>query len=353
MKSILTLLLFMSLLFGDGVEKKVGQMIMVGFHGVSKDDSWTQRVAKQLKEGKIGGVVFYGYNIEVPEQFSDLTNHLKKSSPQALFALDEEGGRVQRLAESKGFIDFPSAKYVAKNLSKERAYSLYTKMAQELKKYGVNYNFAPVVDLDIDPDSPAIGALDRSYSSSVKKVVEFSEAFIEAHKKEGVITSLKHFPGHGSARGDTHKGITDVTGLWSEIELEPFRELIDKGLAKSIMSAHIIDRSVDTLPASLSKKWLDKLRVDMEYKGVIISDDLQMGAIAKEFSLEETVIKAINAGNDIILFSNYFSPDPELPEKVAKIIKDALRSGEVSRSQIEASIKRIEKLKRATYPSSL
>eukprot|EP01022_Parablepharisma_sp_SALTPOND_P013665 TRINITY_DN18349_c0_g2_i1.p3 TRINITY_DN18349_c0_g2~~TRINITY_DN18349_c0_g2_i1.p3 ORF type:complete len:356 (-),score=40.55 TRINITY_DN18349_c0_g2_i1:2400-3467(-) len=346
MRFVFTMLIFTTLLFADSINEKIGQMIVVGFHGVSKNDSWTQKIAKQLERGEIGGVVFYGYNIESPEQLLGLTDYLKKSNPQALFALDEEGGRVQRLARKKGFSEFPSAKYVANNLTPKQAFSIYQSMAKELKKYGINYNFAPVVDVDINPNSPAIGALDRSYSAKVKEVVSYAEVFIKAHKKEGVLTSLKHFPGHGSAKSDTHKGITDVTGLWSELELEPFSNLVDKKLAQSIMSAHIIDRSVDSLPASLSKKWLDKLRDDMGYDGVIISDDMQMGAIAKEFSLKDTVIKAINAGNDILLFSNYFSPDPELPKKVAKIIKDALKQGEIKKSQIENSFKRIEKFKK-------
>ncbi|MFP4486619.1 MAG: glycoside hydrolase family 3 N-terminal domain-containing protein [Campylobacterales bacterium] len=341
-KYIFMLLLFVGVAFGNQIESKIGQMVMVGFHGVSQDDEWTQKIAQQLKDEKIVGVVFYGYNIEGTEQFKELVEYLRDYDNKALYALDEEGGKVQRLVSSKGFENFPSAEYVADNLSIDEAYSLYTKIALELKKYGINYNFAPVVDLNVNPSSPAIGALHRSYSEDVEKVVEFSAEFIKAHKSKGVLTSLKHFPGHGSAMGDTHKGITDVTGLWSEIELEPFKRLIDKNLAESIMSAHIIDRRVDELPASLSKKWLDKLRVDMGYDGVIISDDLQMGAIAKEFSLEETVIKAINAGNDILLFSNYFNPDPDLPEKVTKIIKKALTEGRISKAQIEKSLKRIE-----------
>lgn len=327
------------------IGSRLGQMLLVGFHGSEPSDAWTKKIAVQLQDGTIGGVIFYGYNIESPEQFKRLVQFLAINSTNALFALDEEGGKVQRLAKEKGFGDYPSPATVSKKYSPKEAYDIYKTMAKELKEYGINYNLAPVVDININLDSPIIGGLGRSFGKNSLRVTRYAKEFIKAHDSEGVLTSLKHFPGHGSAKGDTHKGLTDVSEVWQEEELEPFANLIDAGLARSIMSAHVINRNIDSLPASLSQAHIGILRGHLGYDGVVISDDLQMGAIAKEHTLKETVIKAINAGNDMLIFSNYFDPSEETPQIVLSIIKEALASGEIERDRIKEAIARIEKMK--------
>lgn len=345
MRSLTVLLLLVFPLFSRGLEDRLGEMLMVGFHGIGTEEAWTQKIASQLKERKIGGVIFYGYNVKDPEQFKKLTAFLKSASKNALLALDEEGGTVERLTSAKGFEGFPTAGIVARDDTPQEAYALYLKMAKELKQYNINYNFAPVVDVNLNPNSPIIGSLGRSFGKTPETVIQYAKELIKAHDKAGVLTCLKHFPGHGSATGDTHKGLTDVTQVWQKEELMPFKKLIKQGFARSIMSAHILNQNIDTLPASLSKKTINILRKDLGYNGVVISDDLQMGAIAKEYSLKETVIKAINAGNDILLFSNYFNPQQDLPEQVLKIMQTALKDGTIKKTNIIRSLERIEKMK--------
>lgn len=323
----------------------IGEMIMIGFRGVNSDDNWTIRVASEIENKTIGGVVFYAYNIENKTQFKNLTNYFISKSKTVLLSIDEEGGKVQRLAPSKGFTGYQTAQYIAQNSSEQEAYNEYLSMAKQLKEYNINYNFAPVVDLSINKESPIIAQLGRSYSDNPQTVANYAEQLIIAHNKAGVLTSLKHFPGHGSAAGDTHKGLTDATAVWQEKELEPYKLLINQNLANSIMVSHIVNQNIDTKPASLSKKTIDILRNNLNYDGVVISDDLQMGAIANEYDLKFVVVEAINAGNDILLFSNYFNPRPELATDVKNIIIQAINDGTISKENVLKSIQRIKKMK--------
>jgi beta-N-acetylhexosaminidase len=171
---------------------------------------------------------------------------------------------------------------------------------------------------------------------------------MKAVRDNGMLSCLKHFPGHGSAANDSHLGLTDVTKTWVSSELEPYRMLIKKNNIHSVMSSHIYNATIDSLyPASLSPNFIEKkLRKELNYNGVVISDDLQMGAISNYYSLEEIVIQSINAGNDILIFSQYFNPDIKLPEKVVQIIKDAVKSGKISEQRINESFERIIKLKK-------
>jgi beta-N-acetylhexosaminidase len=329
------------------LEEMIGQMVMVGFHGTAPEDEWPVQLNTQIEAGLVGGVIFYGYNIIDPDQTRTLiaSLHERASAPGLWMALDQEGGQVQRLTATKGFNDYHSAAEVAATLSASEAHEHYRQMACEVRDFGFNFNFAPVVDLHLNPDSPAIGGLDRSFGAAVEPVVSYAAEAIKAHHGCGVLTSLKHFPGHGSAGSDSHKGLTDVTETFQPVELAPYEALIAQGLADSVMIAHVIDRRIDTLPASLSKAHIDRLR-GMGFSGVVISDDLQMGAIANYFDFEETVLHAIEAGNDLLIFSNYFDPDPEIPHKVQRIVKEAIAAGRISRERIEESYRRVVALKK-------
>ncbi len=328
------------------LEEMLGQMVMVGFHGTMADEPWPLQLREQIESGLVGGVILYGYNIENPDQTGRLVAALRQpGQARALWvALDQEGGRVQRLRASKGFSDYLAASEVAATLSAQEAYDHYYQMACELRAFGFDFNFAPVVDLNLNPDSPAIGALGRSYGDHLETVVEYAGAAIEAHRDCGVRSSLKHFPGHGSAGEDSHLGLTDVTKSFRAVELEPYRKLLKRNQVDSVMIAHVVDRRIDTLPASLSVRHIDRLR-SMGFEGVVISDDLQMGAIANYFDFEETVLHAIEAGNDLLIFSNYFDPDPEIPHRVQRIVKEAIAAGRLKPQQIEESYRRIKALK--------
>ena len=222
--------------------------------------------------------------------------------------------------------------------------------AEELHELGINWNLAPVVDVNVFPESPAIGALERSFSDDPDVVAAHARAFAEAHAAAGVISSLKHFPGHGSAVGDTHLGVTDVTASFvREDELAPYRRLIEDGYDDAVMTAHIVNRDLDPTgrPATLSTAIVTGLlREELGFKGVILSDDMQMGAIVEEYSLERTAVEAVKAGVDVILIANQLSDDTTEVYRVKQAILDAVADGEISEDRIYESVDRILELKR-------
>jgi beta-N-acetylhexosaminidase len=334
------------------IEKKIGQMVMIGFQGTSIERDGNGRLrslVEQIKNEEIGGVILYSRNIKNKNQLQRLTKNLSSlSASYPLFiSIDQEGGQVSRLKKKQGFKRFPSAKKVA-GMNIDDASILYKDMAFMLKDVGINLNFAPVVDLDINSNSLAIGKVGRSYSKEPNKVAMYAKALILAHSSAKVVTVIKHFPGHGSAADDTHLGFVDVTNSWLEEELEPYRLLIKENFVDMVMSSHVFQANIDDVyPASLSVEHIENLlRFDIGYDGVVITDDLQMGAISKFYDLKEIVIQSINAGNDILLFSNSFKLDKDLPKKVRAIISNAIDTGELDEEQISRSFARILRLKR-------
>ncbi len=332
-------------------DKKIGQMIMTGFQGTKSSDKDVKKLLKYIKKGQITGVLLLKYNIENPNQLKVLVSQLKTAADDnlpLLIAVDEEGGKVQRLSSSNGFHDFPSAKVIAQNNTPQQAREIYSDMAEMLKETGINLNLAPCVDID-NPNSPAIGKKERSFSDDTAKIVNYSEQFIDAHNEKHVLTALKHFPGHGSALADTHLDFTNVTNTWNERELEPYSELINKNKASVIMSAHVFNKNIDDkYPASLSYEFVQKiLREQLGFSGTVITDDLQMGAVSKNYGFEETIINAVNSGSDILLFANYFKPDVKIPVKVKNIILKAVKNNKIKKERIEESYRRIKSLKEA------
>lgn len=345
------------------LEQKIGQMVVMGFAGTSPNDQSVQETIEQIKNGKLGGVIFYSYNIINPVQTSALTAAFSEAAgtiwPAFPIALDQEGGLVQRLSGINGFVSTPSAEKVAQTYSPKEAYSLYRRMAAMIKKAGFTWNLAPVVDLRGNPDdpekkpgSPIIGGMERSFSDQPQIVVEYASAFIRAHRDEGIQTTLKHFPGHGLASGDSHAGLAHINDNSRLLERAPFSALIRAGLADSIMAAHLVDFQVDPdNPVTLSPGFLVReLRQAENFNGLIISDDLDMGAILKYYSFKDAVVKAILAGNDVLLFSNNpaaaknvsgFQPDYHVAEKVIEVVKAAISSGILTESRIEESWRRI------------
>ncbi len=337
------------------LEHKIGQMLMVGFHGTSAPES--SQICKDIKRYNLGAVILFDYNpvnkkkpknIATKKQLTTLTKELQECSKDSklLIAVDQEGGRVQRLKSKYGFSgNFPKASDVAK-MNKSQIKKTYIEMSKELKSVGINYDLAPVVDLDINKKNHVIHGLGRSYGSNPEKVAEYAKIFIKAMHENDVLTSIKHFPGHGSSEGDTHKGFVDVTKLWKEKELEPYRLLKDD--ADTVMVAHVFNKNLDpSRPASLSYATITrKLRGDLGYKGVVITDDLQMGAISKKYKLREILKLAIGAGNDILLIGNQLDPrktvsTKELIETIVSLEKD----DDEMIKRINKSYNRIQKLK--------
>jgi beta-N-acetylhexosaminidase len=215
---------------------------------------------------------------------------------------------------------------------------------------GININFAPVVDLATNPDNPIIAKYGRAFSAKEDSVTLMAKEFIRQHHKYNVLTSLKHFPGHGSSKADTHLGIADVTTTWNEKELIPYSELIDSGYVDAVMTSHIVNKSLDAAgnPGTLSRDIIEGiLRKRLKFDGVVFSDDMQMHAITKHYGLEEAIKLAVNAGVDIMTFSNNISGTEERTvDKVHQIIKAFVQKGDIPIARIDQSYRRIVKLKK-------
>jgi len=337
------------------LKDQVGQMLLVGFRGTEIADN--SPFAKMLYELNLGGVVLFDYdvpsqsfprNILNAEQTQKLVADLQKSAKtRLLVAVDAEGGRIKRLKKKYGFLEIPSAQEMGTK-SYTECLDIYRTLAQQLQALGFNLNLAPVVDLNLNPQNPVIGSLERSFSGEPQKVAECAAAFITAHREKKLITTLKHFPGHGSSREDSHLGLVDITRTYKAMELQPFRDLIQKNLVDTIMTAHIMKRKNDPkVPATLSEELIQSiLRGKLEFPGVVISDDMQMGAITENYGFAEALILAINAGCDLIaLANNAKSYDETLPLRAHGIIIDAVKTGKITRQRIEDANTRIKLLK--------
>lgn len=333
------------------VQKQIGQMIIFGF-----DESVLPKnsaIANAITQYDLGGVILFDRfyedkhrikNVQSSQQLKHLTQQLKTLSPSLLISIDQEGGKVQRLKEVDGFLKTPNAKEIA-NLNEKQAKEAYVNLAKELKENGINTNFAPVVDLALNKDNTVIYQLGRSYSNEPQKVALYASLFIEALKQEGVLSVLKHFPGHGSSLNDSHKGFVDVTQTWSKMELEPFKLLLKNNSIDMIMTAHIFNAHLDEhYPATLSYNTNTKLlRNTLGYEGIIISDDLQMKAISEHYTLKETVTLAINSGVDILLFGNQLGKQDM--NELIDTIYEQIKANKIPYERILQSNQRIRTLK--------
>lgn len=337
------------------LEQKIAQMLMVGFRGLTLDES--NYIVRDIREHRIGGIILfdrdaklktYGRNITSPVQLQALTASLQALSATPLFiAVDQEGGKVVRLKESYGFPPTVTAQYLG-TLNNPAITRMYAdSIGATLATNGLNMNFAPVVDLNINPQSPAIGALERSFSADPTIVTNHARIFVETHDKNRVSTCFKHFPGHGSATVDSHLGFVDVTDTWSAIELEPYRNLINEGNCRMVMTAHVFNRHIDPdLPATLSKPFITgMLREQLGFDGVVVTDDLQMQGLTQFFDYKTIVEKSILAGVDIILVSNNLDYNPEITPTTISHVKELVRTGKITEQRIHASYQRIMAMK--------
>lgn len=348
------------------LKEKIGQMLLFGFKGTElhQDDS----IVRALQAQQVGGVILYDYdfqtgtydhNIKSPEQLQHLTQQLQNYTKQAaetrrnnlfplLIGIDYEGGKVNRLKENYGFPKTFSAAEIGM-LSVEEAEQSAQQMADTLNAMGINLNFAPVVDVNVNPESPVIGKIGRSFSADPKKVIEYSAIFSKAYQEHGILCSYKHFPGHGSATGDTHLGFVDVTDTWKSLELDPYRSLLSQPYScPLVMTAHVVHFGLDSkgYPASISVAITqDLLRQQLSFNGVVITDDMQMKAITDHFGLSDAIISAINAGADILVFSNQLVQTPQDPAEIVEMIYQDVMTGKIRQSRIEEAYQRIIRLK--------
>ena len=334
------------------LEEMAGQMILVGFEGNDPTDAGVQSIVSDLKAGRLGGVMYLKKNVANLETVRDMNGVFRAASPDLLpfITLDQEGGAVERLTRDVGFDEIPSAEAIAASTSPEQAEVIYGRMAKGIAEQGFSVNFGPVADLNINPDNQIIARFGRSYSADPTVVIDYDAAFVRAHRDAGLATALKHFPGHGSSTADSHEGFVDISRTWSSQELLPYRVLIDQDMADMVMVGHLYHSEFANddgeTPSSLSQRWIEGvLREELGFDGVVISDDLEMGAIREHFGLEETVVKAVRAGMDILLFSNTADYRPGLAQEVLDILMDEAADDPAFAARIEESYRRIEALK--------
>lgn len=330
-------------------------MLMVGFRGLTlrPDDPIREAIASH----RLGNTVVYDYdvaldspirNIEGPEQLRALTQQLQDLAPTPmLIAVDQEGGIITRLDAANGFDASPSHQTLGQIGDPEFTLEAAGAIAASLSTMGLNLNFAPVVDVNVNPDNPIIGGLERSFSADPEEVADQALAYIEAHHERGVLCTLKHFPGHGSSLDDSHEGFVDVTELWSRDELIPFARIIDAGQADAVMTAHIFNAELDPeYPATLSERTISGiLRDEMGYGGVVISDDMQMGAIRDHYGFETAIELAVKAGADIVVVANNTVFDPDAATLAFDTVLSAVAEGRITESRIHESYQRIMSLK--------
>ncbi|HOR01433.1 MAG TPA: glycoside hydrolase family 3 N-terminal domain-containing protein [Anaerolineae bacterium] len=337
------------------LEARIGQMLLVGFRGPAVTPSDT--IVRDIAERHLGGVVLFDYdvpsgrplrNVQSPEQLQALVATLHEAAEEPLLvAVDQEGGHVSRLNERHGFPATMPAEHLGRLGDLQVTHDQAGSMAATLAGMGINLNLAPVVDLRLNPENPIIARYERAFSADPEVVAAQALAFIAAHHEQGVLTTLKHFPGHGSSQGDSHLGLVDVTHTWSRVELEPYARIIAAGAADAVMTAHVFNANLDPeCPATLSPATITGLlRGELGYDGVVISDDMQMGAIAQQYGFEEAIRRAIAAGVDILAFSNNLAYDEAIATRAVAAIVGLVRSGAISEARIGESYQRIRRLK--------
>ncbi len=337
----------------DSLDLKIGQMIMIGIGdrtSLNSDDALVQ----ELAQGKVGGVVLFEKNISSTNSkaaLQSLITNLKKHSLLPLFvSIDEEGGRVHRLKSKYGFFDIPSAADLGRINNLDTTLAHHRRLAALLSELGINLNYAPVVDMAVNPNNTVIVKNERSFGNDGDIVTRHAEQVIKAHHEYGILTVLKHFPGHGSSTTDSHYGIVDVTKTWQLRELIPYDQLIRTRHYDGLMTAHIINQRWDAsrLPATLSKSVITTLlRTILDYPGPVFSDDMQMQAISDHYGFENAIALAINAGVDVLMFANTLpSQDKHVSaSQVHGTIKKLLKENKINESRINESYRRIQEMK--------
>ena len=343
----------------DPARLRIADLLLVGFTGTQV--AGNEEVRRLVCEVKVGGLLLFERytsgqprNMVSPEQVATLTRDLQalaaRCAGRPLFiAVDAEGGRVMRLSPRLGYPPTLSAQDLGERDDPAVTEAEARRMGLMLREAGINWNLAPVVDVAVNPTNPAVVALGRTYSADPARVSAQARAFVQGMHEAGVLTALKHFPGHGSSRSDSHQGFTDVTDTADlSVELRPYRALIAAGMADSVMTAHVFNRGLDPWdPATLSRFTVRRvLRGWLHYDGVAVSDDLLMGAIAQHYGLEDAAVLALGAGVDVLLISqNTGRVDDRAAERVVAAITRAIADGRLSETAVTAAVHRVDILR--------
>ncbi|MGH7176225.1 MAG: beta-N-acetylhexosaminidase [Tepidisphaeraceae bacterium] len=318
------------------LERRAARMLCVGFDGKTPTDELRRLIARG-----VSGVVLLARNCGAPTQVRELVTQVKDIADRPfLTCIDHEGGRVMRLGD--GFTRLPSARQLGRDSSGAAAREAARTMARELSACGIDMNFAPVMDIDTNPNNPVIG--DRSFGDDPNVVARLGCAMIEQMQRGGLLACAKHFPGHGDTSIDSHLDLPsldhDMARL-RRIELVPFVSAIEAGVS-AIMTAHVVFRSIDpTVPATMSRPVVDGLlRKEFGFAGVVISDDLEMKAIVDHFGIETAVVRGALAGVDLFLICH----TPQYQHLAIEALVKAVERGEVPRERLEQSARRLDAL---------
>lgn len=332
------------------LNEKIGQIFIVAPEHLRENKNlpysatvWDDNLSAALKKYPAGGIIRFAGNISTPEQVLEYNEKMQAASKIPLFtAIDEEGGRVARIGGNSAFdvTRYPGMESIGNTGETKNAYEVGKTIGAYLKKYGFNLDFAPVADINTNPENRVIG--NRAFGSTPELVSDMVGAAIDGFHDSDMITCIKHFPGHGDTKGDTHTGYVSVSKTWDELkkcELIPFEKNSDK--TDLIMLAHITMPNItqDGLPASLSKEIVTgKLRNELGFDGVITTDSLGMGAITQHYTSSESAVNAFSAGVDIILMpANYF--------EAYRGIQNAVNNGTITEERLNESVMRILSLK--------
>lgn len=338
----------------------VGDLLLVGFRGTQVEGN--DEIRSLVCDVKVGGVILFERdaatgtprNVVSPEQVGRLTRDLQALALQCtgrplLIAADNEGGAVMRLSARLGYLPSPSARELGAAGDLALTELEARRMGGTLREAGINWNLAPVVDVAVNPANPVIVAPGRAYSTDADRVTAQARAFITGMHAAGILTALKHFPGHGSSRADSHAGFTDVTDTADPaVELAPYRALIAEGLADSVMTAHVFNRRLDPWdPATLSRFTVNRiLRGWLGYRGVVVSDDLLMGAIIQNYGLEEAAVLALAGGVDVLLVShNTGRIEDRAAQRVVTAVERAMAGGKLSPARVADALAHVDALR--------
>ncbi|MEK3979862.1 beta-N-acetylhexosaminidase [Psychrobacillus sp. FSL K6-2836] len=323
------------------LEEKVGQMIFAGIKGTVI----TNETKKIISTHQVGGIILFKDNLKNADQSVSLLNSIKeeniKNKVPLFLGVDEEGGRVARLPD---LTKLPTSEYLGKQNDAALSYNIGKLLGKELSAFGFNLDFAPVLDINSNPDNPIIG--DRSFGTDAEIVSKLGLQLMKGIQSEQVISVVKHFPGHGDTAVDSHKELPIIQKSLADLhalELIPFTRAIEQGV-EVIMMGHILLPKIDsTYPASISKVIItDVLREQLDYEGVIITDDMTMKAILNNFEISEAAVSAVKAGNDIVLVAHDYAN----VKKVKEAILQAIEAGEITEQRIDESVKRVLAIKK-------
>ncbi len=328
----------------------VGSMIIAGFFGTKPSDPGFQQILADLEGGLIGGIIILGRNVGARQDLEEMIKRISecKCATIPFIAIDDEGGSVERIGKNIGFDETPSAAAVAGG-SIRSARNTYGLLARKLSSLHFNTNLAPVVDLNSNPSNPIIGQRQRSYGNDADTVVKYATAFIVEHRRKGILTVLKHFPGHGSSTTDSHAGIADVTSTWSPAELKPFKRLIAAGLADAIMVGHLANSNRwGNIATQNGAHAIDRLlRRELRYDGVIMTDDLAMKATLDAKQPSAAAVAAVKAGADLIIFTRLSDEDQtsDVGREINRALTAAACSQEIRANALQRSAARVRELK--------